>query len=148
MPFVRLFSQPRVADQLLALQQELDRVLEKPLGINLGISSHGVFPPMNIFRDPQGIVIRLEVPGVAPEQLQIESQGKTLSIRGKREAVAPESGGYHRRERGGGEFSRSLQLPDDSDPSRAEATCKNGMLTIRVPKHEEAKPRQINVHAS
>lgn len=148
MPLVRLFSQPSVADRLLALQQELDRVFEKPFGINLGLSSRGVFPPMNVFRDDKGIVIRLEAPGVAPDRLQIESHGPTLAVGGKRESAAPEGASHHRRERGSGEFSRSVQLPADVDPSQAEATYKNGMLTIRVPKRAELKPRPIAVRSA
>ena len=66
---------------------------------------------------------------------------------GKREIKTPENGSFHRRERDSGEFSRSLQLPSELDLSRAEASCKHGILTIRLPKKEEAKPRQITVHA-
>lgn len=55
--------------------------------------------------------------------------------------------GYHRRERAQGEFTRSLQLPDDFDLTKAEANYSKGMLTVRVPKREEAKPRQISVQS-
>ena len=85
---------------------------------------------------------------MAPEKLNIEAHGRTLTISGKREATAPQGGSFHRRERNSGEFSRSLQLPADLDLSRSEAAYKHGMLTIRIPKKEEAKPRQITVKAS
>ena len=81
----------------------------------------------------------------APEGLEIETQGRTLRVSGKREIKPPGEGSFHRRERSGGEFSRSLQLPADLDVARAQASCKHGMLTIRIPKSEEAKPRQISV---
>ena len=132
---------------LLALQRELDRVFERPLGFDLGVSAHGVFPAVNIFQGEDGYVIRVEVPGVAPDQIQVESQGRTLTISGKREVRAPEGGAFHRRERSSGEFSRSLQLPDELDLARAEAACTHGVLTIRVPLRQEAKPRQISVQA-
>ena len=61
---------------------------------------------------------------------------------------ATENGSFHRRERSVGEFSRSVQLPADVDVSRAEASCKHGILTVRIPKKEEAKPRQIAVLAA
>ena len=133
---------------LLTLQRELERVFQNPRGLDLGVSDRGVFPPVNIFSDAEGYIARLEVPGVAPEQLKIETQGRTLTITGKREITAPTGGGFHRRERGEGEFSRSLQLPDDLDLARAQAACKNGILTIRIPKSEAAKPRQISVQAA
>lgn len=133
---------------LLALQRELERVFEKPFGIDLGLSGRGVFPPTNIFTDREGFLIKMEVPGVAPEEVAIEAQGRTLTVSGTRGATSPQDGSFHRRERGAGQFSRSLQLPADLDLSRAEATCKHGILTIRVPKKEEAKPRQISIKAA
>jgi HSP20 family protein len=130
---------------LLSLQRELERVFESPLGFDLGPSGRGVFPPVNVFTGPDGYVVRLEVPGVAPDQVTVESHGRTLSVRGKRQFNAPTQGSFHRRERGEGEFSRSIQLPADVECGRAEASCRNGLLTIRIPKREEAKPRQITV---
>ncbi|MGE0823006.1 MAG: Hsp20/alpha crystallin family protein [Candidatus Binatia bacterium] len=146
MALMRFSSSFDPLEGLLSLQRELDRVFESPsLGFDLGLSGRGVFPPMNVFNDKDGAVIRLEVPGVAPENIAIESQGRTLTVSGKREVTAPEGASFHRRERSGGEFSRSLQLPTDLDLARAEASCNHGMLTIRIPKKEEAKPRQISV---
>jgi HSP20 family protein len=133
---------------LLSLQRELERVFDKPAGFDLGPSGRGVFPPVNVFADKDGYSVKLEVPGVAPEDVTIEAHGRTLTVSGKRENAQPAEGSFHRRERGTGEFSRSLQLPPDVDASRAEATCKHGILTVRVPKKEEAKPRHITIKAA
>ncbi len=130
---------------LLELQRELDRAFERSPGVGPGLSGRGVFPPVNIFSDKDGYVVRVEIPGVPPEQLTIETHGRTLTISGTRDVAAPSGGSFHRRERGSGEFSRSLQLPDDLDPGRTEASYQLGILTIRIPKREEAKPRQITV---
>ena len=92
--------------------------------------------------------MKLEVPGIAPEQVSIEAQGRTLTVSGKREDAPPSEGSFHRRERGAGHFSRSLQMPADLDLTRAEADYKHGILTVRIPKKEEAKPRQITVKAA
>ena len=135
-------------DSLMSLQRELARVFENPFGFELGPSGRGVYPAMNVFTDKSGTVLRMEVPGVRPENIQIETHGRTITVSGKREVKAPESGSFHRRERGVGEFSRSVQLPADLDVSLAEASCKHGILTIRIPKKEEAKPRQIAVQAA
>ena len=130
---------------LLELQRELDRAFERSPGVGAGLSGRGVFPPVNIFSDKDGYIVRVEIPGVAPDQLAIETHGRTLTISGKRDVTVPSGGSFHRRERGSGEFSRSLQLPDDLDLGRTEASCQLGILTIRIPKKEEAKPRQITV---
>jgi HSP20 family protein len=133
---------------LIALQQELDRFFENPRGLDLGVSGRGVFPPVNIFSDKDGYVIRVEIPGVAPDQLRIDAEGRTLTISGKREDSKSGDASFHRRERDMGEFSRSLQFPDNLDLNCAEAAYKHGVLTVRVPKKEEAKPRQITVKAA
>ena len=135
-------------ESLVSLQRELARVFESPSGLELGPSGRGVYPAMNVFTDKNGSVLRMEVPGVAPGNIQIETHGRTITVSGKREVKAPENGSFHRRERGVGEFSRSVQLPADLDVSRTEASCKHGILTIRIPKKEEAKPRQIAVQAA
>ncbi len=133
---------------LLGLQRELERVFDKPFGIDLGPSGRGVFPPVNVFADKDGYVVKLEMPGVAPENVTIEAEGRTLTVRGKREVHQPAEGSFHRRERAAGQFARSFQLPADLDMARTEADYKHGILTVRVPKREEAKPRQIAVKAA
>jgi len=146
MALFRFSSDP--VDSLLSLQRELARVFESPLGFELGPSGRGIYPAMNVFADKRGTVLRMEVPGVPPENIQIETHGRTVTVSGKREVKAPENGSFHRRERSVGEFSRSVQLPGDLDVSQAEATCKHGILTIRFPKKEETKPRQIAVQTA
>lgn len=134
---------------MLALQRELERVFEHPsLQFDRGLSGRGQFPPVNVFAGQDGYVVKMEVPGVAPEDINIEAHDRALVVRGKREAARKEGGGFHRRERESGQFSRSLQLPDDLDLTRAEASCKHGVLTVRIPKREEKKPRQISVKAA
>jgi HSP20 family protein len=133
---------------LLNLQRELERAFEKPLGVDFGLSGRGVFPPVNIFSDRDGYVIRVEIPGVPAGGINIETNGRTLTISGRRDLGTANKGSYHRREREQGEFSRSLQLPGDLDLSAAKASCKQGLLTIRIPKKAEAKPRQIAVQAA
>jgi HSP20 family protein len=134
---------------LHSLQEELQRVFEHPLWrFDYGPSGRGVFPPLNVFADKEHAIVRMEVPGVAPEDLSIKAEARTLTVSGKRDFSTPENGSFHRRERNVGEFSRSIQLPEDVDLSKAEATVKNGMLTVRIPKREEAKPRTITVKAA
>jgi HSP20 family protein len=134
---------------LLRLQEDLGRTFFRPLGWDLGPSGRGVHPPVNVFQDENGAyVIHVEAPGYKPAELSLESRGQTLTISGKREEKEPATGSFHRRERRAGEFSRSLQIPRELDPARAEASAANGVLTIRVPVREESRPRRIDVRAS
>ena len=133
------------ASALSRLQQELERVFESPFGHGLGLLGRGVHPALNIFKSGEDVVLRIEVPGFAPEDLAVTSQGQTLTVSGKPAKELQVSGSYHRRERANGEFSRSIQLPREVDPAGAIAECKNGVLTLRVPAREEVKPRQISI---
>ncbi len=135
-------------DRLLSLQRELDRAFQNPHGLTQGLSGRGAYPPVNVFWDKDSAVVRLEVPGIAADALSIETHGRTLTIGGKRDVTVPDGASFHRRERGAGEFKRSIQLSEDLDTSRADASYRQGILTVRIPKKEEAKPRQIQVHAA
>ena len=134
---------------LLRLQREFEQVFENPRGFDMSLSGRGVFPPVNILQDAEGTyVVRFEMPGVALQDISIESHGRTLVLSGKRDASTDPNGGFHRRERGAGQFSRSFQFPTELDLDRAEASYKQGLLTLRIPKHAAAKPRQIIIEAA
>src|SRR5262249_4775871 len=132
--------------RLLRLQEELDRFFGKPQ-FDLGLSSANVFPLVNVFTDTDGLVVRAEVPGTKPDQLHLEVEPGRLTISGERKA--PETNAsLHRRERAHGTFSRTIQLPRDLDPEQARAEYRHGVLTVRIPKHAAARPRQIEVQAA
>ena len=137
-------------DALLRLQDALDRAFENPVGAfwSTGPSGRGAFPRLNVFSDADGYIARLETPGVSAETISVESRGNTLTVTGKRDVDAPARGNVHRRECWSGEFSRSVQFPNDADLARAEASYARGVLTVAVPRREEAKPRQIKVSAA
>ena len=145
MPFFSHSWDRDPVDALLRLQDRLELVFERPLGLELGLSGRGATPPVNVFRDDDGLVIRAEVPGFSPEAIGVEGRSQDLVISGKRETAPPAGASSHRRERAHGEFSRSLHVPREFDAARAAATCKNGILTIRIPLREEVRPRQIEV---
>jgi HSP20 family protein len=131
---------------MLELQDALERLLQNPgLGWNLGLAGSNVFPSLNMFHDKDGLVVRAEVPGIPPDQIAVTVEHRRLSITGKRQQVDRDKGSYHRRERRYGEFARSVQLPEDVDADKATAECRNGLLTVRIPKSAAAKPRQISV---
>jgi len=126
----------------------LERSIRNP-AFSLGPSGYGAYPPINVFEDHDGTVIIAELPGLDPAKIEISGQGRTLALRGERkrdEGLNPS--GYHRRERPFGEFSRSIQLSDDLDISKTTAKYEAGVLTLKVPKAEAVKTRQITVHAA
>jgi len=131
---------------LVRLQEELDRFFGKPQ-YDLGLTGPNVFPFVNVFTDQDGLVVQAEVPGIKPEQLQVQVENGRLTISGERTPAHPEAS-YHRRERAYGRFSRTIQLPRDLDTQQVAAELRNGLLTIRIPKQAAAKPRQINVKAA
>jgi len=133
-------------DSLVELQNNLARLLEEPArGLDLGPSSRGLFPPVNMFADKDGaLVVRAEVPGIAPDDLDVTVETRRLTISGERKPPAGE-GSYHRRERRFGQFSRTIQLPEDLDVGKVSARCLDGVLTVQIARTEAAKPRPIEV---
>lgn len=132
---------------LLELQRALERSLSAPY-LNLEAGPHA-FPPINVFADGDYLVIRAEVPGFKTEELGLTLARDCLTLTGERRPNDHNKpGSYHRRERAFGSFSRSIQLPSDLDTEKATAQCRNGLLTVRIPKAEAAKPRQIAVQAA
>jgi HSP20 family protein len=101
---------------------------------------------VNIFRGEQGYVVRVEVPGLPAADLSIDTKGDTLQISGKRNTET-NNGTPHRLERWNGEFKRHVQLPQDADLAKAEASYRNGVLSVTVPQREESKPRRIAVQS-
>ena len=133
-------------DSLSQLQTELDRFFGKPL-VSSGLSGASVYPLVNVFTDPNGMVVRAEVPGIPADRLSVQVESGQLTISGERAPAAP-AGSVHRRERQFGRFSRTLQLPPEVDPAQVTAECRNGVLTVRLGKHAAAKPRQVSVRAA
>lgn len=108
-----------------------------------------VYPALNISEDPTTIYVRAEIPGTPAEAISIFVEGDSLTIRGERkEAATPETISYHRQEIGYGRFNRAVTLPTRINAEKVTATAQDGILTITLPKAEEAMPRQITVTSS
>jgi HSP20 family protein len=111
------------------------------------IARAGTFPALNVWEQDEDLYAEAELPGMKHDDLDISVVGSDLTIRGKRGQELPEGSAYHRRERGEGEFTRVLRLPIEVDANRVEATLKDGVLLIKLPKAESAKPKKIKVAA-
>lgn len=109
--------------------------------------TRGVFPPVNLEENDEGYVLSAELPGVAPEDIDVSIEGATVTLAGQRkvEYAAGEGTAVHRRERQSGNFRRAFELPSEIDVDRARAHHKNGVLRLELPKSPALKPRQIEV---
>jgi len=110
------------------------------------IPAAGVFPLTNVTEDKDNYYVRAELPGIKSDELDIQVTVKGISISGERKIpVEGNNVKYHRREREAGKFSRTINLPEDVDVNKVDASLKNGILTVTIPKAEIAKPRQISI---
>lgn len=103
-------------------------------------------PAVDIREEKDRYVLRADLPGVNPEDIEITMESGVLTIRGERhgETMAEEQS-YRRVERISGRFFRRFTLPDTADADNISATGKNGVLEVTIPKHEKMKPRRITV---
>jgi HSP20 family protein len=115
------------------------------------VSGRGAWlPAVDIYEtDEQEFVVKAELPGLRREDIDLTVENSTLTIRGERRPdESVRDGQFHRRERVAGTCSRSFTLPNTVDASRVKADYRDGVLTVRVPLKEEARPRQIQVDVS
>lgn len=103
-------------------------------------------PRTNLLEKGDLFEVQAEVPGISKEDLAIKIQGNYLEISGKRTVETPDGYKVHRNERGSNRFSRSFTLPAEVNAEQVEATLKDGILTLRLPKAESAKPKQITIN--
>ncbi len=103
-------------------------------------------PPVDVLEDQDGVRIVAELPGVRPEDVKISLQNNVLTVRGEKRQIAEEKTDHvHRYERYYGAFERSFTVPSTVDAEHIKASYELGVLTVRLPKLERAKPRQIEV---
>jgi HSP20 family protein len=106
----------------------------------------GVFPLVNLTEDGDHYYVYAEIPGIKAADLDIRAEHATLSISGERKFQEEgDNVRYHRREREAGTFSRVIGLPGEIDSEKVEASLRNGILRVVIPKAEAAKPKQIVV---
>jgi len=129
------------------LRREVDRLFDAFTGGDGGPQRARVFPAVNLWEDGDHFNLEAELPGVAQDDLDISAAGNELTIRGQRNPAPGQNQAFHRQERGFGEFARLVMLPEDIDAEKIEATLKEGVLTLKLPKAEAARPRKIKVKA-
>ncbi len=138
-------------NELSNLRRELDRLWEDFFGARDVVApQEGIWgPAVDISETKDSLIVKAELPGMDPKDIDISLSGDTLIIKGEKKQEKEEKGeNFHRIERRYGSFARSIRLPIEVDSNKIEATYKQGVLKIVLPKKEEAKPKQIEVKAA
>src|ERR1041385_2155309 len=131
-------------DALLQFQQALDTSRSSGWVVS-SPSGSGSYPPLNVFRQDDDIVVIAEVPGVRKSDLQIEVQGRTIRIAGTKSVSYGEKSRRHRRERLAGRFDRAITLPVEVDAEKVKAECRDGILALHLPRAERDHPKTIEL---
>ena len=131
---------------LLSLRQAMDRLFEEsfvnPRTWQFG---EGQLVPVDVYATNDEVVVEAILPGVKPEEVDITMEGNALTLAGDTSATVPDREGLLLQEIRRGRFIRTLTLPEGLEPDKATATFEDGILTLRIPKAEEVKPRQIKI---
>lgn len=137
--------------ELASIQDRMNRVwareYDRGQGAHEDVTSRGSWlPPVDIYEDDRHeLIVRAELPGLRREDIEVTVEHNVLTVRGERRRDEVKESQYHRAERTYGSFSRSFTLPATVDAKQVRADYRDGMLTIRLPLRDEARPRQIQV---
>ena len=138
---------------MLTAQREFDRLFRGAFGpAAVGeeeASTRTWAPPVDIFENGDNLVLKAELPGINPDDVEVRVEDNTLYLKGERkfEKEVKEQN-YHRVERSYGTFTRTFSLPNSVDSDKVGAEYKDGVLTLTMPKKEEAKPKTIKINVS
>jgi HSP20 family protein len=137
--------------RLSDLRDEIDRLFDAPLS-DLGRMPSvfgGWTPAIDVYEDKDHVTVKAELAGMKKEDIEVTLHEGTLSIAGERKTEKQvEEAGLYRSERFFGRFQRAVTLPSPVDGAKVKAEYKDGILTVTLPKTEEAKPKQIDVSVS
>lgn len=137
---------------LMTSQREFERLFKEAFTPFVGegeLSTRTWAPPVDIYETENDIVLKAELPGIDPKDVEVKVEDNTLYLKGERKfekEVMNEN--YHRVERSYGCFARSFSLPNSISAEKVKAEYKDGLLTLTLPKREEAKPKTIKIDVS
>ena len=127
--------------ELADMRQRFDRLLGE-----LGDGEREWMPAIDMIRDNGDLVVRAEVPGIKPEEIEVKAEQGTLTISGKHEEAEEEKGKHFvRRERRYGAFSRTMTLPDGVDPKKIKASTHDGVLEVTIPLPKEKAQEPVTI---
>ena len=130
--------------EMISLREAMDRLFEESFITPRNLLSRGV--ASNLYETKDDFILQIPMPGVKPEEVEITAQQDTISVKWETKPVAPENATVHWRNFGEGQYQQSFTLPAPINPDRAEAHYQNGILTLRLPKAEQARTRTVKVN--
>ena len=138
---------------LISTQDQLNRMFNHTFSRLLGgrgaeSDGHTWSPAVDVYEDDHNVVLKAELPGVDPNDVELRVEGSTLFLKGERkfEKESKEEN-YHLIERSYGSFLRTFELPNTVDASNVSANYNDGVLTVTLPKREKTKPKTIKIQA-
>lgn len=135
-------------DRWIDLRDEMNSLFDLPMTGNFARQAQlfsGWTPALDLYQDNDNVVAIVELPGMRKEEIDISLHDGVLTIAGKRESSLGEREDTERTERFSGKFRRSITLPTRVDAGKVSASYKDGILTVTLPKAEEAKPKKVEV---
>ncbi|MFW6115291.1 MAG: Hsp20/alpha crystallin family protein [Thermodesulfobacteriota bacterium] len=140
---------PRHRRELDPFRTEMGRLFNRFFDLTpseLGLGEGKWVPSVDVSETGKEVIVNAEVPGMDPKDIDISLSGNMLSLKGERRREEEKKGeSFHRVERSYGAFTRTIQVPAEVDSTKVEATCKDGVLTIRMPKTKEESVKKIEV---
>jgi HSP20 family protein len=135
--------------ELAALQRDVNELFgrnQAPASTRAAAASAGLVPPIDAFRTADELVVRMELPGIDPEHVDVSVEEGMLVVAGERTFDADvEEDAWVRRERAIGTFQRSFNLPEGTDPQAITASFNHGLLELRIPHPPERKPHKVKI---
>ena len=136
-------------DRLSSLRDEVNRLFDFSWPARDSGLFSGWSPALDVFDDKDSVVVKVELPGLKKDEINISLHEGVLTVSGERKReTEKKEGESFRSERYFGKFQRSVTLPTAVDSTKVSASYKDGVLTVELPKAEEAKPKQIAVSVS
>ncbi len=134
-------------DELASLRESMEKLFEEFTTPRLRAATPSVWPPaVDVYETATDVVVRAELPGIDPKDVEIQVTEDTLTIKGQHKTEQEEKGrNYYMRELRSGSFVRTLTLPGNVQSDQAKAAYKNGILEICVPKSERVRPKTVKV---
>jgi HSP20 family protein len=131
---------------LADIQEEMNRLFNTSLR-RVGAATEGVLSfPIDVVEEKDHLVVRANLPGLRRDDVSVTLQDGYLTIKGEKKVEATsKDANWYRQERAYGSFSRTVELPVAVEPKKIEAQFRDGVLTVTLPKAEEAKPKQIEI---
>jgi HSP20 family protein len=139
--------EPRRPSDLARWSGELDRLVQNIWPATSPGARRRNFA-FEVVPDEHGVRLRANVPGLDASAITVSVEGRALTISGCRQAEQRQNGSYRMRERVFGSFSHTFHLAEDLDVDAIDASCRDGVLTVHVPKRAQAQPRQIEIKVS